>query len=60
MKTLACRDAGFDCDTIMNGATEDEIIGKAENHALKEHSMQPEDISSEFKEKIRALITSSR
>jgi predicted small metal-binding protein len=44
----------------MNGVTEDEIIGKAENHALKEHSMQPEDISSEFKEKIRALITSSR
>jgi predicted small metal-binding protein len=59
MKTLACRDAGFDCDTIMNGETEDEIMGKAENHALKEHSMQPEDMSPEFKKKIKGLINNS-
>jgi predicted small metal-binding protein len=59
MKTLACRDAGFDCDTIMNGETEDEIMRKAENHALKEHYIQPEDISPEFKEKIKGFIRTS-
>lgn len=28
MKTLACREAGFDCDFIVTGETEEEIFQK--------------------------------
>jgi Protein of unknown function (DUF1059) len=31
MKTLTCRDAGFDCGAVINGETEDEIIHRLES-----------------------------
>ena len=33
MKTLACREAGFDCDYIVTGETVEEIFQKGGEHA---------------------------
>lgn len=59
MKLMRCRDVGFNCDTTFNGDTEDDIISNARIHGIKEHNMKEEDITPEFKEKIRKLITSA-
>jgi predicted small metal-binding protein len=59
MKTITCREAGFECDYIVKGETEEEVMKKGAEHAIKDHHMRSEDITPEFKEKVRALIRSS-
>jgi len=56
MKTISCREAGFECDCIVKGQTEKEVINNAAEHAIKEHGVKSEDITPEMKEKIRALV----
>ena len=56
MKTLACREAGFDCNCIVTGETEEEIFQKGGEHAVRDHGMNENDITPEFKEKLRGLI----
>jgi predicted small metal-binding protein len=34
MKALACRNGRFDCDAIIRGYTEDEIMADAAEHAI--------------------------
>jgi predicted small metal-binding protein len=38
------------------GETEEEIFRNGGQHAMKEHGMKEEDLTSEFKEKLRGLI----
>jgi predicted small metal-binding protein len=59
MKTLTCRDAGFDCNAVIKGDTEDEIMANAGEHAMKEHDINQGDMTPELKEKIRKLIRNS-
>ncbi len=56
MKTLSCRDAGFDCDYLVKGETEEDIFRKGGQHAINDHGMKEEDFTPEFKEKLRGLI----
>lgn len=56
MKTLACREAGFDCNYVVKGETEEEIMRSGEEHAVNVHGMKKEDCTPEFKEKLRGLI----
>ena len=56
MKTISCREAGFECDYIVTGQTEEEVINNGAEHAIKEHGVKSEDITPEMKEKIRALV----
>ena len=56
MKTLSCREAGFDCNYVVEGETEEEIFKYGGEHAMKEHGMKEEDLTPEFKEKLRGLI----
>jgi predicted small metal-binding protein len=56
MKTLSCREAGFDCDYVVNGETEEEIFRNGEQHAMNDHGMEQEDFTPQFKEKLRSLI----
>jgi predicted small metal-binding protein len=56
MKTISCREAGFECDYIVNGQTEEEVINNCAEHTIKEHGAKSEDITPEMKEKIRALV----
>ena len=59
MKTLACREAGFDCDYMVTGETEEEIFRKGGEHAVRDHGMNESDITPEFKEKLSRLIRSA-
>jgi predicted small metal-binding protein len=56
MKELLCRDAGFDCDYVVKAETEEEIFRKGGEHAMNKHGMKQEDLTSEFKERLRGLI----
>ena len=53
LKSLTCREVGFDCDTVIKGDIEDEIRQKAGEHVNREHNIKPEDITSEMQQKIR-------
>jgi predicted small metal-binding protein len=44
MLTLRCRETGLDCDYVINGETEEEILKNGAEHAMKVHGMKPEDI----------------
>jgi predicted small metal-binding protein len=59
MKTINCREAGFDCDYIVRGETEEEVMKNGAEHAMKDHGMKEEDITPEMKQKIRGVIRSS-
>jgi predicted small metal-binding protein len=59
MKTVSCREAGFDCDHVVKGETEEEVIKNGAEHAMKVHDMKEEDMTPEMKQKIKALIRSS-
>jgi predicted small metal-binding protein len=56
MKTITCREAGFDCDYVVKGETDEEVMKSGAEHAMKDHGYKPEDITPEFKEKVRGLI----
>jgi predicted small metal-binding protein len=50
MKTLACRDIGLNCDDIIKGTTEEDVLKHAEEHAWEIHAIKPEEITSEMKD----------
>lgn len=56
MKSLNCREVGFDCPTVIKGNTEGEVIQKAKEHASSTHNIKPEDMSPEMQHKIMGLI----
>ena len=41
---LVCRETGLDCDFAIEGETEQEILSKGEDHAIKGHDLKAEDI----------------
>ena len=53
MKTLHCRDAGFDCEGIIRGNNEEEVLNQAAQHALKVHGVSA---TPELTEKLKTLI----
>lgn len=53
MKTLSCRDAGFDCEGKLSAESEEEILRQAAEHAQAEHNVQ---VTPELAEQIRTLI----
>lgn len=59
MKTINCREAGFDCDYVVKGETEEKVMKNGGEHAMKVHGMKEEDMTPEMKQKIRGLIRSS-
>lgn len=59
MKTINCREAGFDCDHIVKGETEEDVMKNGAEHAMEAHGMKEADITPEMKQKIRGLIRSS-
>ncbi len=53
-KKLACKDAGIECDAVIQGETEDEVMQKAAAHAAQDHGMT--DIPEDAQQKMRSLI----
>lgn len=53
MKTLHCRDAGFDCNHIIRANTEAEVLNLAAKHATEVHNIT---VSNEIVQQVKALI----
>ena len=46
--TLICRETGLDCDYVIEGETEEEILSKGADHAIKAHGFKAEEIFLEY------------
>jgi predicted small metal-binding protein len=44
MYILVCHETGFDCDFIIKGETEEELLRNGANHAIQQHGMTSNDI----------------
>jgi predicted small metal-binding protein len=53
MKTLYCRDAGFDCPGVIQANTEEEVLKNAVQHAQEVHGVS---VTPQLEEQLRALI----
>jgi predicted small metal-binding protein len=53
MKTLRCRDVGFDCDKEIRAESEEEIMRQAAAHAKNDHGI---DVTPEIANQVRAQI----
>jgi predicted small metal-binding protein len=56
-KLLSCREVGCygDCDYIVTGETEEEVMRSAAEHGIKEHSRTQKDMM-ELRDNIKELI----
>jgi predicted small metal-binding protein len=54
MKELRCADAGFECDAVIQGEDEQEVMSKAAEHAREAHGLT--EIDEETGQQIRQLI----
>ena len=59
MKSLSCRDAGFECDHIVHAENDYDLFKEAEKHVFNAHGMKKEDFIPAFNEKMRSLIRES-
>jgi predicted small metal-binding protein len=53
VKELKCRDAGFDCDAVVHGETEDDVMAQAGPHARDAHGVE---VTPEMAGQIRTLV----
>ena len=53
-KVLKCKDVGPDCDFVARGATEEEVLKLAAEHAGPAHGMT--EMSDDVVAKVRAAI----
>jgi predicted small metal-binding protein len=53
MKILNCRDAGFDCDGVIQAESQEEILSQAAEHAQSAHNLQ---VTPELAEQLKTLI----
>lgn len=57
MKTLSfCREAGFNCDYIVKGETDEEILNNSQQHAMSAHGMKVGTFTTQYKDKLKGLI----
>jgi predicted small metal-binding protein len=47
MIKLSCKESGLDCDYIVEGRTEYEVLERISEHAINIHHMREEDIYDE-------------
>ena len=58
--SIACRDVGQNCDCIVQGETEEELMKNAAEHAVKDHGYTEENIMTpEMKDRIKSHIRKS-
>ena len=53
LKQLICRDAGFDCDGVLQGETVDDVLAQAGPHAKEVHGV---DVTPDMAGQIRTLV----
>ncbi len=53
MKELKCRDAGFDCEAVVQAESVDQLMAQAGAHAKQAHGV---DVTPEMAGQIRTLV----
>lgn len=53
MRELRCADAGYDCDAVLQGETDDEVLAKAAPHAQEAHGLA---VTPEVQQKLAGLV----
>jgi len=53
MKTLLCRDVGFDCEKEIRAESEEEVMRQVAAHAKNDHNV---DVTPEIANQVRSLI----
>jgi predicted small metal-binding protein len=53
MKTLHCRDAGFDCEGVIRADSDEEVLNQAAKHALEVHGVEA---TPELAQQLKTLI----
>ena len=53
-KTLSCREVGMDCNFVVKGDSEEQILSQAAEHARTEHNMN--EIPAELLDRVKSLI----
>lgn len=53
MRTIHCRDAGFDCDGVIKAGSDEEVLGQAAQHARDVHGV---NATPEMAEQLKRLI----
>lgn len=59
MLSAACKDAGFDCDYVAKGNTEEELLKDVAQHVIKVHRMQESGMTPEMVQKVKSIIHTS-
>jgi len=54
VRVVSCKDVGVDCDFVMRGETDQDILQQAAEHARTAHNMT--EIPPEVAEKLRGAI----
>jgi predicted small metal-binding protein len=53
-KVVNCRDVGFDCEGVVRGETEEEVLALVAVHAKEVHDI--ETVTDEIVEKVRSVM----
>lgn len=53
MKQLACRDAGFDCDAVVQGDSDEEVMAQVRPHAQTAHGVE---VTPEMERQLAGLV----
>jgi predicted small metal-binding protein len=53
MKTLHCRDAGFNCEGVIRANSEEEVLNQAARHAQDVHGVS---VTPEMADQLKTLI----
>ena len=59
MRSLSCRDAGFDCDHVVQAESDNEVFEQGEEHVFNTHGMKKQDFILAFNEKFKSFIKDS-
>ena len=55
--TLACRDAGVDCDFVARGETEEQVLAEGTKHVKEVHGYTDEQVNApKFLEESKKII----
>jgi predicted small metal-binding protein len=57
---VRCSDGGLDCNCVILGDSEEDVGDKTISHMFKYHAINPEEMTSEMKFKIKVNIHMSR
>ena len=56
MKTLPCRDIGFDCSFVVEADSEEQVLAQADQHAAEAHQIT---VTDKVAGQVRTLIRDS-